>query len=253
MCRDHAPRESLSWSHLTLFEVGRELRRPRVTCQERDLREYLLEFRKVSWLCDMPKTLQQVRDLLAAATASPSRTLRTCVGLLSLLLSGCPSHITALPAAGGTESTGPKPKSTVTQDECVGEAVTVDSVTVCNLQRPGAFKVVNNSSKPVSFLTSVAIEVQGESGRWRRTPAKTWLIPSHGSARGLPGCVTVQSGEHLRPPSWGGFDCTNPFGPNCNGTFSKSGPLRFVVSSCDRSERFEGPPFEHVEHTVESM
>jgi hypothetical protein len=192
--------------------------------------------------------------LEASGTASRSRTLRACVGLLSLVMSGCSSHTAALPAAAErTESTGSQPKSTVTQDDCAGEAVTVDSVTVCNLQRPGEFKVVNNRPKPVTFLASVAIEVQGESGKWRLTPAKTWLIPSHGSARGLPGCVTVQPGEDLRPPSWGGFDCTNPFGPNCNGTFSKSGPLRFVVSSCDRSQRFEGPPFEHVEYTVESM
>jgi hypothetical protein len=186
--------------------------------------------------------------------AGGSRTRRRCVGLLSLVLCGCPSHATAVHAsAGQTETIVAKPKSTFTQEDCVGETVAFDSVTVCNLQRSGEFKVVNNSPKPVSFLASVAIEVQGESGVWRLTPAKTWLVASRGAARWLPVCVTVESGKDLRPPPWGGFDCTNPFGPNCDGTLRKSGPLRFVVSLCDRSQRFEGPPFEHLEYTVEPM
>jgi hypothetical protein len=143
----------------------------------------------------------------------------------------------------------PAPPGEQLSDDCGGNEYPNNSVAVCNLGSPGKFKVINRKNEPVSLLVRVGVEVEGEGGNWRLTRAEAWLGPRSGSVLARDACLTLRPGETLGPRAWDGFDCTHPFGPNCNGPNAVGGRLRFVVLSCDKAQRFEGRPFEHLEYS----
>ncbi len=178
-----------------------------------------------------------------------------CRGMVVIILSACASRNAALTTetarvepAKASPSAEPKE-----QDDCAGNERAINSVAVCNLQSPGKFRVINGRREPVNLLARVGVEVQGKSGDWRLTPAEAYLAAQSDSASRWTTCLTLQPGEELSPPQWGGFDCTNPFTPNCNGNHAVGGQLRFVVFTCDKSQRFEGLPFGHIEYTIDAL
>jgi len=174
-----------------------------------------------------------------------------CLGTVVVILSACASRNE--PARVGTVKTISSSVQPKEQDDCASNERAINSVAVCNLQSPGKFRVINRTHEPVNLLARVRVEVQGQSGNWRLTPAKAYLVARRDSASEWTACLTLQPREELSPPQWGGFDCTNPFGPNCSGNYAVGGRLRFVVLSCDKSQRFEGLPFGHIEYTIEAM
>lgn len=177
-----------------------------------------------------------------------------CLGTVVTILSACAArNVAPATVAARTEPAVPSSVQPKEKDDCSGNERAVNSVAVCNLQSLGKFTVINRTREPVSLQARVRVEVQGKRGDWRLTPAKAYLAAQGDSAGPWPVCLTLQPGEELSPPQWHGFDCTNPFGPNCNGSHAVGGRLRFVLLSCDKSQRFEGLPFGHIEYTIEAM
>ncbi len=176
----------------------------------------------------------------------------SCLGSVAAIAVACASGRSfSRPAPSSTASPQPPqpPQSGEKDDGCQSNVFPNNTVVVCNLKKPGEFKVINKKVEPISLLLSVRVQVQGNDGSWRTTSERAYLSRSkeHGERTG---CLVLRGGEELTPPSWSGLDCTNPFRPFCSGPQSTPSRVRLVVLSCDRSQSFEGSPIEPLEFTV---
>lgn len=177
-----------------------------------------------------------------------------CLGFLSAIAVACAS---ARSVSGPAPSRFAAPQAPLPlqsgqkDDGCQSDELPSEPVSVCNLRKPGQFKVLNRKAEPISLLLSVRVQVQGNDGSWRTTSERAYLSPSRGDGDRT-GCLVLRGGEELTPPSWSGLDCTNPFRPYCSGPQSPASRVRLVVLSCDRSQFFEGPPTEPLEYTIQN-
>jgi hypothetical protein len=140
--------------------------------------------------------------------------------------------ITACPHATPATSRQPGP-----------DAVESAGITLTNLEPPGAFEVTNISSAPIEVLSTVAIESMN-SGAWAAGPeSRVELIETCG--RPAPRCVRIEPGARLRPLAWSGWLCSGqcPEATNCKKNPHAAGTHRFVLTSCDGTQRFTGPAF----------
>ena len=116
-------------------------------------------------------------------------------------------------------------------------------VVVTNLASPGAFSVRNASPQEVRVAREVIVERQ-TAGKWEQIVAPVELVqrcenPPAGS------CIALAGSATIRPVPWNGYSCA----PQCPGScranvYAGPGTFRFVVTSCDRTQRFTGPAFE---------
>ena len=120
------------------------------------------------------------------------------------------------------------------------------SVSVRNLSDPGAFEVVNEGGTEVSL--SSFMQVQRLVNRaWKNEFTDMRLVCA--SYPPPPTCITLRSGERLRPPPWNGTSCVaqshSQCAPRCGGgnVPLPPGTFRFVVASCLGGESFAGPAF----------
>jgi len=121
------------------------------------------------------------------------------------------------------------------------QEATQETVVVRNLDIPGAFEVENRG--PALELASRVVVQKLEGGAW--TDRATDLILAETCDwNPKPGCRTVERGAKLRPPRWNGLVCSGqcPLGCRAN-LYLGPGQFRFVVTSCDRKQRFFGPAF----------
>ncbi|MDC0674493.1 hypothetical protein [Nannocystis radixulma] len=130
-----------------------------------------------------------------------------------------------------------------TSRQPVSGAVESAGVTLTNLEPPGAFEVTNIGSAPIELLSTVAIESMN-SGAWAAGPeSPVELIEACG--RPAPRCVRIEPGARLRPPAWSGWLCSGqcPEATDCKKNPYAAGTHRFVLTSCDGTQRFTGPAF----------
>ncbi|WP_437674853.1 hypothetical protein [Sorangium sp. So ce131] len=152
------------------------------------------------------------------------------------LVMGCPH------AKPGTESRVAGSMSAASVQAASSDAAP-SAVTVTNLAQPGAFEVANAGSTSVELASTVTIESQA-SGAWGPGPAsRVALIEACG--RPAPKCVRLEPGARLRPPAWSGWLCSAqcPETTNCKKNPYASGTHRFVVTTCDGTQRFAGAAF----------
>jgi hypothetical protein len=103
--------------------------------------------------------------------------------------------------------------------------------------------VTNIGGATIELASTVTIESM-TSGTWGPGPAsRVELIEACG--RPAPRCVRLEPGARLRPPAWSGWLCSAqcPATTNCKKNPYASGTHRFVVTSCDGTQRFAGPAF----------
>jgi hypothetical protein len=211
-------------------------------------------------------TAQHLEDIAPQATGGKSRrfgcatyragawTLFPCLGAVAVVVVACASVSTVPipnPNRPAFPQRPPPPQPVEKDDGCQSKDFPNNTVVVCNMKNPGGFKVINKYVTPISLLSSVRIQVQGNDGSWRTTSERADLSRSRNESERM-GCLVLGGGEELKPPSWFGLDCTNPFRPYCSGPQSPPGRVRLVVLSCDRTQHFESPPLEPLEYTIEN-
>jgi hypothetical protein len=114
-------------------------------------------------------------------------------------------------------------------------------VSVRNLTPLGAFEVVNESDGEVSLSPYVQVQ-RLFNGTWQDafTDMKLQITGTYET----PACVTLHSGERLRPPPWNGFSCASQGVGGCRANVMlPPGVFRFLIASCSGDWRIVGPAF----------
>jgi hypothetical protein len=116
-------------------------------------------------------------------------------------------------------------------------------VVVTNLATPGGVSIANTSKQDVQLARDLVVERQA-AGKWERVEVAL-ALSSTCEKPSTETCPTLAAGATLRPVRWNGFTCA----PQCPGScranvYLGPGTFRFVVSTCDRAQRFVGPAFE---------
>lgn len=121
---------------------------------------------------------------------------------------------------------------------CQGQTATVE---VRNLDEPGVV-VIENHGPPVALARKVMVE-RKRGTEWIESPVFFNLVEHCGSAK-TPVCPELASGATLKPVRWDGYTCSGQCPKSCRSNhYAGPGVFRFVVFSCDRSQRFIGPEF----------
>jgi hypothetical protein len=173
------------------------------------------------------------------------------VSSLVVFLLACSSALPPEPTTSETRREQPDvapPKA----ETCVRYPVDGGIVAVCGLDSP--FRVKNESSTQLEFLSRVEVEVEDQGGDWRPTDALVYLDPLCRPEPPTHRCVTLAPGEVVEPHGWSGFSCSGQCRPRCAGDHYMRGYwLRFVVSTCDGVRSFAGPTFRLGEYKDEPM
>ncbi|MCL2591663.1 MAG: hypothetical protein FWD67_12565 [Betaproteobacteria bacterium] len=116
-------------------------------------------------------------------------------------------------------------------------------VEVRNGPRPGAVELRANQA--VDLAAELMVEWQRDDGSFKLVKeldlGSLKLLASCGQQVGA--CVRIDE-RGLRPVPWTGMSCSAQCTLNCDGNVRLSGRFRFVVTTCDGKQRFEGPVFE---------
>jgi hypothetical protein len=116
-------------------------------------------------------------------------------------------------------------------------------VAVRNLEQPGSLAIENHGPQ-LELAYRVLIE-RKRGTEWIKTPVTFELVEHCAEVpRTPPACLGLGSGVTLKPASWNGYSCSGQCPRSCRSNhYTGPGVFRFVVFSCDHSERFTGPEF----------
>ena len=115
------------------------------------------------------------------------------------------------------------------------------TVEVRNLDVPGA-AAIENHGPSVALARKVLVE-RKRGTEWIESPVFFNLVEHCGAAK-TPVCPELASGATLKPVRWDGYTCSGQCPRSCRSNhYAGPGVFRFVVFSCDRSQRFTGPEF----------
>ncbi len=107
--------------------------------------------------------------------------------------------------------------------------------------------VVENHGAPRTLSKSVQVEKQVD-GVWsaRGGEVQVDLVERCGFSPSIAAaCIDVGAGAKFTAAPWNGWACGGQCPDPCRmNDYMGPGTFRFVVESCDRKERFEGPPFQ---------
>jgi hypothetical protein len=125
------------------------------------------------------------------------------------------------------------------------ETPKMQNVTIRNLDMPGAFEI-ENTGDDTELDSQVTIE-RKEGEEWRPLPShiQLQLIENCETKKTSPSsCLKLGKGEKIAPVPWTGFSCRVQCFKACrkNG-YLGPGTFRFVVSSCDKKQKFYSPDF----------
>ena len=114
------------------------------------------------------------------------------------------------------------------------------SAQVRNLETPGAFAIEGGAG--LSLRSRAAIEQQTKTG-WRPVFEEFYLTQDCAAVARLPACVTLKSGETLRPVRWTGFTCQGQCPRSCKkNIYRPPGTFRLTLTTCDGTQ-LSGAPF----------
>ena len=123
---------------------------------------------------------------------------------------------------------------------CAGSAEQA-TVVVRNLSPAGAFEV-ENQGLDIELAWTVTVQRYAD-GHWTDEVTDLALAEECGQAPES-GCVRLTHSAKIRPKRWNGLTCGSQCPAPCRANvYLGPGRFRFVVSSCDRRQRFVGPPF----------
>ena len=124
------------------------------------------------------------------------------------------------------------------------------AIAVCNVGRAGDFIVKNASAAAVTLSTRVAVEARVHTEQWNVTTAIVYLVRTCQEFPAETRCISLEPGAAFPAKSWNGFACSGQCGSHrcSHDPFLRAWPVRFVVSSCDGTQRFSGPPFRPLEY-----
>lgn len=116
------------------------------------------------------------------------------------------------------------------------------TVVVRNLSPAGAFEV-ENQGPDVELAWAVAVQ-RYTDGQWTDSVTDLALAETCGQAPES-GCVRLAHSAKIRPERWNGLSCGSQCPAACRANvYLGPGRFRFVVSSCDRQQKFLGSAFE---------
>jgi hypothetical protein len=107
----------------------------------------------------------------------------------------------------------------------------------------GEFRLVNHGA---AIRLEASVKVQQKIGAaWQDAPVTNLYLTPACTSDPVPDCVSLAAGTSLQPVPWSGNYCSSQCMANCN----LDGPVppgiyRYVVTSCDRKQRFLSSPFE---------
>jgi len=117
------------------------------------------------------------------------------------------------------------------------------AVEVRNGPRPGEVELRANQT--VDLAAELMVERQRDDGSFVLVKGldlgSLKLVASCGQQVGA--CVRIDE-RGLRPVPWTGMSCSAQCNNICDRNVPSSGRFRFVVTTCDGKQRFEGPVFE---------
>jgi hypothetical protein len=115
---------------------------------------------------------------------------------------------------------------------------------VKNGAKPGEVEIVASST--LELDARLDVEQQVKDGHWEPLLGldlgSMKLVESCSQKVGA--CVTLEAKRVLHPVPWSGMSCSSQCNGNCDKNVHRGGTHRFVVTTCDGKERFEGPAFE---------
>lgn len=118
------------------------------------------------------------------------------------------------------------------------------NVTIHNLNALGSFEI-ENTGDDTELDAKVSIE-RKEGEKWTPLPShiQLELIENCDTKKTTPSCLSLNKGEKISPVPWTGFSCNVQCFKACrkNG-YLGPGTFRFVVSSCDKKQKFYSPDF----------
>lgn len=115
------------------------------------------------------------------------------------------------------------------------------TVEVRNLDEPGAV-VIENHGPSIALARKVLVE-RKQGTEWIESPVFFNLVEHCGTAK-APACPELASGATLKPVRWNGYTCSGQCPRSCRSNhYAGPGVFRFVVFSCDRSQRFVSQEF----------
>jgi hypothetical protein len=155
--------------------------------------------------------------------------------LLAAVIAGCRS--TPATIAPAPES---HPSAPPTQTAFEGPPVIVR-----NGAKPGEVEIVARTK--IELDARLFVEHQLKDGRWESVLGldldSMKLVES--CAEKIGACISLDANRVLRPVRWSGMSCSSQCNGSCDKNVHRAGmPHRFVVTSCDGKQRFEGPPFD---------
>jgi hypothetical protein len=125
---------------------------------------------------------------------------------------------------------------------CVSYGQIASMIELRNEAQPGAFRLVNKSETAVALSTRVKVE-RLRDGSWIETPIHMTLTEKC-SPRPKPTCITLDRGQTIEPVRWTGYTCSGQCPRSCRSNhFAGPGEFRFVIESCDGTQRLTGTPF----------
>jgi hypothetical protein len=107
----------------------------------------------------------------------------------------------------------------------------------------GEFRLVNRGA---AIRLESSVKIQREvGGAWQDVPVTNLDLTPACTRNPVPDCVSLAAGANLQPVPWSGNYCSSQCMANCN----LDGPVppgvyHYVVTSCDRKQRFLSAPFE---------
>ncbi|WP_315783998.1 MULTISPECIES: hypothetical protein [unclassified Bradyrhizobium] len=114
---------------------------------------------------------------------------------------------------------------------------------IINGPTPGELELRGHGT--VELAPELIVEEQRDDGSFERVQdldgGTMRLVASCDQRPGT--CVTIDE-RGLRPEPWSGLTCSSQCNGGCDRNYPLFGRFRFVVVSCDRRTRFEGPVFE---------
>jgi hypothetical protein len=117
------------------------------------------------------------------------------------------------------------------------------AITIRSLDKPGA-EIVENHGQSQTVRVHVEVE-QRDGEKWKDTGTNVKLVERCTEAEADQTCRNLPAGARLTVAPWNGMDVGGQC-PESHSIDENIGPgtFRFVVTSCDGKDRFEGDPFD---------
>lgn len=135
-------------------------------------------------------------------------------------------------------------QSSVNNGNAKPEVPKTANVSIRNLDMLGGFEI-ENTGDDTELDGRVSIE-RKEGEEWRPLPnhIQLELIENCDAKKTSATCLNLRKGEKISPVPWTGFSCNVQCFKACrkNG-YLGPGTFHFVVSSCDKKQKFYSPDF----------